>query len=68
METKYFLLSYTYYTYCQGTRDRNFGYQLVKIPLDADFFTAREVLVEQKHRKGDYEIDVSSVRGETLEF
>lgn len=68
MEWKYVLLEYTYYTYCQGTRDRNQGMSLIHCPSDATFSNIRSILYEKKHRDGRYEIDIYSVEDVTIEW
>jgi len=68
MEWKYVLLEYTYFTYCQGTRDRNLGTALVHCPSDCSFSNIRSTLLNQKHRDGVYEIDIHSVEDTTIEW
>ena len=70
METEYLLLGYTYYTYCQGTRDRNYGTHLVEIPKmrGSSFYTARETLYGKLHRDGVYEIEIESIKNLTIKF
>ena len=68
MEWKYVLLEYVYYTYCQGTRDRNLGQALIHCPKDCSFNNIRSTLFEKKQRKGIYEIDVNSIEDITIEW
>ena len=63
---EYILLGYTYYTYCQGTQDRNYGTALIEIPGTADFITAREILFNRKHIENRYEIDIDSIENLTV--
>jgi len=65
---KYVLLEYTYYTYCQGTRDRNFGQNLIHCPSDCSFNNIRSTLLNKRHREGRYEIDIDSVKDITIEW
>lgn len=66
MEMTTSLLSYTFHTYCQGTRDHGFAYALVHHPSDASFNNIRSRLFEAKHRDDFYEIDVDSVEDCTI--
>lgn len=68
MKYKYILLSYTYYTYCQGTRDRNHGYSLLKVPEDAGMAVIKGTLYNEKHIDGSFEMDSSTIINETIEF
>jgi hypothetical protein len=63
---KAYLLNYCYYTWCQGTRDRNVGYALIYAPSDASFANIRSRLVSAYHRQGSYEIILDSVENQTI--
>jgi len=65
---KYMLLEYTYYQYCQGTRDRYRGQALVHCPEDCSFNNVRSTLLNNKHKEGVYEIDIESVKDVTIEW
>ena len=65
---KYVLLEYVYHTYCQGTRDRNYGQALIHCPEDCSFNNIRSALINRKHREGVYEIDINSVVDVTIEW
>lgn len=68
MKYKYILVSYTYYTYCQGSKDRNHGYSLLKVPEDAGTGTITGLLYAKKHKDGRFEIEIDSIINETIEF
>ena len=71
METSYVLLGYTYYTDCQGTKDRNYGTTLVKVPKSNsadEFIRARETLYNLKHEKWYYDIELDSIENLTIDF
>jgi hypothetical protein len=65
---KYVLLEYNYITYCQGTADRNHGQALIHCPEDCSFNNIRSTLFNAKHREGDYEIDIKSVKDVTIDW
>lgn len=65
---KYVLLEYVYYTYCQGTRDRNYGQALIHCPEDCSFNNIRSTLINKRHREGVSEIDIESVKDLTIEW
>ena len=62
----YKLFGYTYYTWCQGTKDRNYGYALLYVPVDAGFNNNRSRLMNAKHIENHYEIDINSVEDLTI--
>jgi hypothetical protein len=68
MKMKYVLLEYDYTTYCQGTADHNSGMMLVHCPKDATFIEVRAALMNLRHVKGEYEIDIKSVSNATIEW
>jgi len=65
---KYVLLEYNYTSYCQGTADRSVGQALIHCPEDCSFNNIRSTLFNRRHREGDYEIDIKSVRDMTIEW
>ena len=66
MEMNNVLVSFTYYTYCQGSKDRNFGYKLLAVPFRYSFEEIKTLLMQAFDEKGEFEIVEDTIENETL--
>ncbi|KKM91552.1 hypothetical protein LCGC14_1227320 [marine sediment metagenome] len=64
----YILLEYTYYSYYQGTQDRNIGYTLMYAPTLTTFQDICQSLIKQLYVNNEFEIIPDSIKDCTLNY